>query len=91
MRNLAFSNAVKDALLCCKALRCVVCLRNRAKRHALRPSKIVIFRVFNDLVFIDLFFCADATNQLLAMMGIIDDATVYHVVISVSATIAAIM
>ena len=61
LRNLSFAGASKDALLCVKSLRCAVCLRHRSKRATLRPAKHVVMRVFNDLVWLDIFYAEDST------------------------------
>ena len=89
LRNLSFAGASKDALLCVKSLRCAVCLRHRAKRSTLRPAKHVVMRVFNDLVWLDIFYAEDSTMTLWPMMGILDDATFYHVVIRIEELTAA--
>ena len=56
IRNVSFADGTKDALLCIKALRCAVCLRHRAKRATLRPAKNVVMRIFNDLIYMDVFY-----------------------------------
>ncbi len=50
LRNVAFAGGGRDTLVAIKALRCSVCLRNRARRAPLRPAKTVVLRVFGGAV-----------------------------------------
>ena len=60
--NVSFAGGTREALMAIKSLRCAVCLRHRAKRAALKPARNVILRVFNDLLFLDIFYIEDATK-----------------------------
>jgi hypothetical protein len=80
LRNLAFSGAGRDALICAKALRCSVRLRNKRAKYPLRPAKIFASHVFGDMVVVDLFVVPDATRALFATIGTMDGATFCHVV-----------
>ena len=46
-------------------------------------------RVFNDLVWLDIFYAEDSIRNLWPMMGILDDATIYHVVVRIEEQTAA--
>ena len=82
VRNLSFCGASSESLMAAKALRCAVCLRGRGRPVlSSRPARAIITLTFNEHVYMDIFYIEDATKHLHIAMGIIDEATGFHVVV----------
>ena len=85
VRRLLFAQASVDTVETAKALRCAVCLRDRY-RHQVpgRPASLATIRVFNEVVGMDIFYVTDIADEIYPMVGIIDYATLFHLVYRIS-------
>ena len=80
VRFLASNNASLKSIVGAKALRCASCLRHE-KPSEPRPSRIPKIGRFNSLVGMDIVYVVNALGATMSFLGIIDDATLYHVLV----------
>lgn len=89
LRYFAFTGASAEAIIRAKKRRCAVCLRSRVTKPSMRPAKHVILPAFNGLVFLYTFYIQDRAGVFFPMLGMIDDAKVFHVVVRLEGQVAA--